>query len=245
MAWPLDGGASRRNARFSLVREVTGSARCATCSPAGAPPPAFSAPRFAESRSFMLNRFVALASLGRRTLPNLWDIVALGARPRRLRARRFRLARHDAAARGAGDRAISRSITGRCPITACARRCACSRRSAVSLLFTFIYATLAAKSRRAEMLLIPLLDILQSVPVLGFLSFTVTFFLGLFPGRRSARSARRSSRSSPARPGTWPSRFYQSLRTVPRDLDEVARELRPLAPGSGSGSSRCPSPCRA
>ena len=42
-----------------------------------------------------------------------------------------------------------------------------------SLIFTFIYAALAAKSRRAEMMLIPLLDILQSVPILGFLTFTV------------------------------------------------------------------------
>ena len=42
-----------------------------------------------------------------------------------------------------------------------------------SLIFTFVYATPAAKSRRAEMVLIPLLDVLQSVPVLGYLSFTV------------------------------------------------------------------------
>jgi NitT/TauT family transport system permease protein len=40
-----------------------------------------------------------------------------------------------------------------------------------SITFTFIYAALAAKSRRAEMVLIPLLDILQSVPILGFLTF--------------------------------------------------------------------------
>ena len=39
----------------------------------------------------------------------------------------------------------------------------------VSLLFTFTYATLAAKSQRAERLLVPMLDILQSVPILGFL----------------------------------------------------------------------------
>lgn len=51
-----------------------------------------------------------------------------------------------------------------------------------SLTFTFTYATVAAKSRRAEMILIPLLDALQSVPVLGYLSFTVLFFLALFPG---------------------------------------------------------------
>src|SRR5215471_18576754 len=52
----------------------------------------------------------------------------------------------------------------------------------LSFLFTISYGTLAAKSRRAGALLVPLLDILQSVPILGFLSFTVTFFLGLFPG---------------------------------------------------------------
>src|SRR5271155_3431197 len=53
---------------------------------------------------------------------------------------------------------------------------------AASLIFTFIYATLAAKSRRAETVLIPLLDVLQTVPVLSYLSFTVVFFVSLFPG---------------------------------------------------------------
>ena len=44
-----------------------------------------------------------------------------------------------------------------------------------SLVFTLVYGTLAAKSRRASMVLVPILDILQSVPVLGYISFTVTF----------------------------------------------------------------------
>ena len=52
----------------------------------------------------------------------------------------------------------------------------------LSLLFTFVYATAAARLRRAEKVLIPLLDILQSVPVLGFLTVTVTAFINLFPG---------------------------------------------------------------
>ena len=52
-----------------------------------------------------------------------------------------------------------------------------------ALIFTFAFGALAAKSRRAEVVLIPLLDILQSVPVLGFLSFTVTGFMALFPGQ--------------------------------------------------------------
>ncbi|RQH03948.1 sulfonate ABC transporter permease, partial [Paraburkholderia dinghuensis] len=52
-----------------------------------------------------------------------------------------------------------------------------------SLTFTLVYGTLAAKSRRAGQVLVPILDILQSVPVLGYISFTVTFFLALFPSR--------------------------------------------------------------
>src|SRR4029077_10691480 len=47
-----------------------------------------------------------------------------------------------------------------------------------SLVFTFTYATLAAKSRRAEVILVPLLDFLQSVPILSF-SVTILFFLQL------------------------------------------------------------------
>ena len=58
-----------------------------------------------------------------------------------------------------------------------------------STVFTFIYAALAAKSRRAEMVLIPLLDILQSVPILGFLTFTVVFFLESVSGQRVRRRA--------------------------------------------------------
>src|SRR3974377_2144320 len=51
-----------------------------------------------------------------------------------------------------------------------------------SLVFTFVVGTLAAKSRKAELVIVPALDILQSVPVLGFLTFTVVFFMRLFPG---------------------------------------------------------------
>ncbi len=53
---------------------------------------------------------------------------------------------------------------------------------AVSTVFTFLYATAAARLRRAEKILLPTLDILQSVPVLGFLSITLTIWLTLFPG---------------------------------------------------------------
>src|ERR1700682_1596484 len=51
-----------------------------------------------------------------------------------------------------------------------------------SLLFTFVVATLAAKSRKAELVIVTALDIIQAVAVLGFLTFTVVFFMRLFPG---------------------------------------------------------------
>ena len=53
---------------------------------------------------------------------------------------------------------------------------------AAALLLTFMYGYIAAKSTRARKVMLPLLDVLQSVPVLGFLSITVTGFLALFPG---------------------------------------------------------------
>lgn len=91
-----------------------------------------------------------------------------------------------------------------------------------SLIFTFIYATIAARSRRAEMVLIPILDILQSVPILGFLTFTVTFFLNLFPGR--VLGAELASVFAIFTSQAWNMTFsmYQSMRSQPRDLEEVS-----------------------
>ena len=92
-----------------------------------------------------------------------------------------------------------------------------------SLLFTFTVATLAAKSRRAELVIIPALDILQSVPVLGFLTFTVTFFMGLFPGSQLGAECASIFAIFTAQAWNMAFSFYQSLRTVPGDLDEVSR----------------------
>lgn len=94
---------------------------------------------------------------------------------------------------------------------------------AASLLFTFAVATLAAKSRRAEMVIIPALDILQSVPVLGFLTFTVTFFMGIFPGSQLGAECASIFAIFTSQAWNMAFSFYQSLRTVPRDLDEVSR----------------------
>jgi NitT/TauT family transport system permease protein len=96
----------------------------------------------------------------------------------------------------------------------------------VSLIFTFAFATIAAKSRRAGMIMIPILDILQSVPVLGFISFTVLFFLNLFPG--NILGAELASIFACFTSQAWNMTFslYQSLRTIPSDLHEVSRSFR-------------------
>ncbi|MCP3717992.1 ABC transporter permease subunit [Paraburkholderia sp. CNPSo 3281] len=92
-----------------------------------------------------------------------------------------------------------------------------------SLIFTLVYGTLAAKSRRAGQLLVPILDILQSVPVLGYISFTVTFFLALFPSRVLGAELAAIFAIFTSQAWNMTFSFYQSLRTVPRDLDEVSR----------------------
>jgi len=97
---------------------------------------------------------------------------------------------------------------------------------AASLLFTFTYATLAAKSRRAEMVLIPILDVLQSVPILGYLSFTVVFFVSLFPGNQLGPELATIFAIFTSQAWNMAFGFYQSLRMVPADLDEASRSFR-------------------
>src|SRR6201993_4598803 len=95
-----------------------------------------------------------------------------------------------------------------------------------SLVFTFVVATLAAKSRKAELVILPALDILQSVPVLGFLTFTVVFFLRLFPGRELGAECAAVFAIFTSQAWNMAFSFYQSLRIVPSDLDEVCRQFR-------------------
>ncbi|MGA3294165.1 MAG: ABC transporter permease subunit [Candidatus Acidiferrales bacterium] len=95
-----------------------------------------------------------------------------------------------------------------------------------SLIFTFAYATPAAKSRRAETVLIPLLDVLQSVPVLGYLSFTVVFFVSLFPGTWLGPELAAIFAIFTAQAWNMAFSFYQSLITIPADLNEASHSFR-------------------
>ena len=94
-----------------------------------------------------------------------------------------------------------------------------------SLLFTFTYATLAAKSRRAEVILVPLLDFLQSVPILGF-SITIVFFLQLTPGRVAGAEMAAIFLIFTSQAWNMAFSFYHSLRSIPDELVEAARNFQ-------------------
>ena len=95
----------------------------------------------------------------------------------------------------------------------------------LSLLFTFTYATWAAKNERVGRLLIPILDILQSVPILGFISITVVFFMSLVPGRVLGAEFAAIFAIFTSQAWNMAFSFYQSLRTVPAELTEAARSF--------------------
>lgn len=94
---------------------------------------------------------------------------------------------------------------------------------AASLLFAGIFAVLAAKNATAERVLVPLLDILQSIPILGFLSITVTGFIALFPGNLFGVECAAIFAIFTSQAWNMAFSLYQSLRTVPAELQEAAR----------------------
>ncbi len=160
----------------------------------------------------------ALAS-GRR-LPNLWDIVGMvcvfGALIAVAHVARGTMVPIDAP--GATEISLD---PWRLPEYAVRTTLRMFAALVASLLFTFTYGTAAAKSRRAGLVLVPILDILQSVPILGFLTFTVVFFMNLFPGQ--VLGLELASIFAIFTSQAWNMAFslYQSLKTVPADLNEA------------------------
>ena len=95
-----------------------------------------------------------------------------------------------------------------------------------SLLFTFVYGYVAAKSAAARRVMLPVIDILQSVPVLGFLSITVTGFLALFPGSLLGVECASIFAIFTAQAWNMTFGFYHSLVTIPPELQEAASVYR-------------------
>jgi NitT/TauT family transport system permease protein len=170
-------------------------------------------------------RMTDIASMRRKVLPNQWDLLAFVAIMAALVAT-VRGYHGMAVPLPKADEPVIDLSYWNLPYYALRTTLRMFAALVVSLVFTFTYATLAAKSRRAEMVLIPMLDILQSVPILGFLSFTVAFFLGLFPGSVLGAECAAVFVIFTSQAWNMAFSFYQSLRTVPRDLDEVSRGFR-------------------
>jgi len=93
---------------------------------------------------------------------------------------------------------------------------------AISLVFALAYGYVAAKSKRAELVLIPLLDILQSIPVLSFLPGVMLAMVALFPSRQLGVELGSIILIFTGQVWNIAFSFYSSLKTVPRDLREAA-----------------------
>jgi len=95
-----------------------------------------------------------------------------------------------------------------------------------SLVFSFAFAALASRNRTAEKIMVPALDILQSIPVLGFLSVTVTGFIALFPGNLAGVECAAIFAIFTSQAWNMAFSLYQSFRTIPGDLLEAAAMFR-------------------
>jgi NitT/TauT family transport system permease protein len=198
-------------------------------SPTGAGDPKITLSELARApaavRRIVAHPYLAVRDLARGSLPSGWDLVAFA-----LLLGTFVLISIGGSQLGAPLSAVENSpislSPAALPMYALRTTLRMMAAMALSLLFSISYASIAAKSPRAERVMIPILDVLQSVPILGFLTFTVTFFLGLFPGK--VLGAELASVFVIFTSQAWNMAFsvYQSLRTLPPDLVEASRSLR-------------------
>ena len=160
-----------------------------------------------------------------RLAPNMWDAAALA----------LLFATLVGVAHGAREALLPIAALGRAPISldpamlpeyALRTTLRMFAAIAASLLFTFTVATLAAKNRKAELIIVPALDVLQSVPVLSFLTFTTVLFLGLFPGQVLGVELASIFAIFTAQAWNMAFSFYQSLKAVPADLVEASASFR-------------------
>ena len=93
---------------------------------------------------------------------------------------------------------------------------------ALSLVFALAYGYVAASSRRAEMIMVPLLDILQSIPVLSFLPGVMLAMVAIFPHSQFGVELGSILLIFTGQVWNIAFSFYSSLKTVPRELHEAA-----------------------
>lgn len=98
-----------------------------------------------------------------------------------------------------------------------------------SLLFSFAFAAIAAKYRLAEKIMIPSLDILQSVPILGFQAIAIAPFIALFPGNLFGVECAAIFAIFTSQAWNMAFSLYQSFRTVPPELNEASQVFQQSA----------------
>jgi NitT/TauT family transport system permease protein len=96
----------------------------------------------------------------------------------------------------------------------------------LSTVFTLVYGTAAARLRRAEKVLVPILDVLQSIPILVFLPIALTFFIKIFPDSLLGLELASIFVIFTSQAWNMTFSFYHSLISQPTELDEAARMYR-------------------
>src|ERR1700736_5159221 len=95
-----------------------------------------------------------------------------------------------------------------------------------SLIFTFSVGYAAAKNRIARAIILPFMDIMQSIPVLSFLTIFITFFVSLFPGSLIGVECASVLTVFTGQVWNMAFGFYHSMVTIPQDLHEAATNYR-------------------
>ncbi len=96
----------------------------------------------------------------------------------------------------------------------------------LSLAFTLVYGYVAAYNPRAERIMIPLLDILQSIPVLSFLPGVMLAMVALFPRRQVGVEMGAILLIFTGQVWNMAFSFYSSLKSIPREMREAAKIYR-------------------
>jgi NitT/TauT family transport system permease protein len=92
----------------------------------------------------------------------------------------------------------------------------------LSLVFTLAYGTISAHNPRAERVMIPMLDVLQAIPVLGFLPGLVLALIAVFPARELGLELACVIMIFTGQVWNMTFSFHGSLRAIPAPMREVA-----------------------
>lgn len=96
----------------------------------------------------------------------------------------------------------------------------------LSLIFTLIYGHIAAHNKKAERIMIPILDILQSIPVLSFLPAVLLGLMALFPKYNIGVELASIILIFTSQAWNMTFSFYNSIKLIPKDLDEASDVFR-------------------